>query len=164
MEGSNLSGVTSRCSWEQLTDYDVTEADENKENEVDRHLMTQSGTRWCRVDVSSLFQWSCRLWTNPSNFEKRSQVVTACVAAHSARCWPAFDITPWSQVWTSLIVEWKQNLLEESFRRNNASRKESIDSCLRPETPSDILRTRSVDGVHLKLNLEAGSLLPLAVK
>lgn len=43
-------------------------------------------------------------------------------------------------------------------------RKESVDSDVSSEAPTELLRTRVLDGVHLKFNLEAGALLPLALR
>ncbi|ELU09419.1 hypothetical protein CAPTEDRAFT_156783 [Capitella teleta] len=128
IEGSNLSGVTSCCSWEQLSDYTFSGTDENKENEADRRLLSQSESDQIRAALKNGLNSSLPVLP------------------------PIIPVT--DEHLTS----------HPDARRNNSSRKESIDSCLRPETPSDILRTRSIEGVHLKLNLEAGSLLPLAVK
>lgn len=46
----------------------------------------------------------------------------------------------------------------------NQSRKQSFDSTGSSEGPNELLRTRSLEAVHLKFNLEAGSLLPLALR
>lgn len=43
------------------------------------------------------------------------------------------------------------------------SRKQSFDSTC-SDGPTELLRTRSLDAVHLKFNLEAGQLLPLALR
>ena len=48
--------------------------------------------------------------------------------------------------------------------QRNGSRKESFDSNLSSEAPTELLRTRTLDAIHLKFNLEAGLLLPLALR
>lgn len=46
----------------------------------------------------------------------------------------------------------------------SSRRKQSFDSIGSSDGPTELLRTRTLDFVHLKFNLEAGSLLPLALK
>lgn len=50
------------------------------------------------------------------------------------------------------------------FLYTSTRRKQSFDSIGSSEGPTELLRTRTLDFVHLKFNLEAGSLLPLALK
>lgn len=50
------------------------------------------------------------------------------------------------------------------FFYTSTRRKQSFDSIGSSEGPTELLRTRTLDFVHLKFNLEAGSLLPLALK
>lgn len=51
-----------------------------------------------------------------------------------------------------------------SFRSQTQSRKESFDSTVSSDGPTELIRTRTLESVHLKFNLEAGSLLPLALR
>ena len=49
------------------------------------------------------------------------------------------------------------------FSNQNSSRKESFDSSI-SEGPTELLRTRVLDTVHLRFNSEAGTLIPLALR
>ena len=46
----------------------------------------------------------------------------------------------------------------------NRSRKQSFDSTGSSDAQTDLVRTRSIDSICLRFNLEAGALLPLALK
>jgi len=48
--------------------------------------------------------------------------------------------------------------------QNNWNRVDSLDCSMRSETPMELLRTKYLEGCHLKFNLEAGSLILLALK
>ena len=50
------------------------------------------------------------------------------------------------------------------FRNHNISRRQSFDSNISSDAPTELLRMRTLDNVHLHLNPEAASLLPLALK
>jgi len=50
------------------------------------------------------------------------------------------------------------------FYSRPRSRKASFDSTESSEGPTELLRTRTLEYVHLKYNLEAASLLPLALR
>lgn len=49
-------------------------------------------------------------------------------------------------------------------RHRRQTRKESFDSTTSSEGPTELIRTRTLESVHLKFNLEAGLLLPLALR
>ena len=56
------------------------------------------------------------------------------------------------------LFEEKAKLFSCFSQRNE--RKTSVES----EGPSELLRTKTLESVHLKFNFEAGSLLPLALR
>ena len=46
----------------------------------------------------------------------------------------------------------------------SSERKGSTDSSHSVEHPAELIRTRTLDALHLKFNAETGSLLPLALR
>ncbi|XP_067657154.1 suppressor of fused homolog [Haliotis asinina] len=135
-EGSNLSGVSSRCSWEEPGDPDAHSNynDDDKENrlveidrrgsgDVDRRIITDYESEQIKATLKK------GLSNSRSN-----------VPSHGG----------------------KDD--EYDHRNQNSSRKESFDSTVSSEGPTELIRTRTLDAVHLKFNLEAGSLLPLALR
>ncbi|ESO96856.1 hypothetical protein LOTGIDRAFT_159604 [Lottia gigantea] len=100
-EGSNLSGVSNRCSWE----------------EPDSEQIKATLTKGLSTSHNNLH--------NPLRSENTRD--------------------------------------NESHPNTNQSRKESFDSTV-SEGPAELTRTRTLDAIHLKFNLEAGLLLPLALR
>ncbi|XP_041368591.1 suppressor of fused homolog [Gigantopelta aegis] len=128
-EGSNLSGVSSKCSWEELGD---PERDDDKENRyIDRERRGSNNMERRHISDFETEQIKATLKKGLSN--------------------------------TRLNVIARSDKEEESDNQN-ASRKESFDSTTSSEGPTELIRTRSLDAVHMKFNLEAGSLLPLALR
>ncbi|KAK3094562.1 hypothetical protein FSP39_003435 [Pinctada imbricata] len=128
-EGSNLSGVNSRCSWEEPGDggEEIYNEEEREGRLVEERRMSN--------DVSDR--------PHISDFE--SEQIKA--ALQKGLQFP------------------RRNSRDYEFNENTRqSRKQSFDSNASSEGPTELLRTRTLDFVHLKFNLEAGSLLPLALK
>ncbi|CAI9717818.1 suppressor of fused homolog [Octopus vulgaris] len=132
-EGSNLSGVSSRCFWDEILSNNHGNED-NKEN----RLIEEE--RRCSLERPHI-----------SDIESEQIRAVLQKGLHN------------SLVNSSLLSEQNENI-EGVLHNQNGSRKESFDSTLASEVPSELFRTRTLDNVHLKLNLEAGLLLPLALK
>lgn len=125
-EGSNLSGVNSRCSWEEPgegTD-DFFNDDGNHMHEERRNSNDLERPRISDFDSEQIKSTLKKGLTRPSNFGRRDS---------------------------------------REFEYDRQSRKQSFDSTC-SDGPTELLRTRSLDAVHLKFNLEAGQLLPLALR
>jgi len=69
-------------------------------------------------------------------------------------------------LWSKLIVFASCTILWSLFqyRHRAAARKGSFDSSTSSEVPSDLVRTQTFEAVHIKLNLETGAMLPLALR
>ncbi|KAL8598341.1 hypothetical protein ACOMHN_047662 [Nucella lapillus] len=132
-EGSNLSGVSSRCSWDEPGENDSRSiySDEDKENnrtrnrtdshDSDRRLITDSESEQIKTTLKKgLSSTTTNVQSNDGN--------------------------------------------DNEHERQRQSRKESFDSATSSEGPTELIRTRTLEAVHLKFNLEAGSLLPLALR
>ncbi|XP_005099431.1 suppressor of fused homolog isoform X2 [Aplysia californica] len=133
-EGSNLSGVSAWCSWDEPGDNDRQSSDgedDNKENRRDKE--EEEAEREER-----------RL---SSDAERRT-------------------LTDYEseQIKSTLKKGLSNTHLNSRHDSQTQSRKESFDSTVSSEGPTELIRTRSLDTVHLKFNLEAGSLLPLALR
>lgn len=121
-EGSNLSGVNSKCSWEEPgdTDYDIYD---DKENQFDDERHSSNDRH-----ISIL----------------ESEQIKATL---------------------SRGLQGNQNdMFGSEFGNRPRSRKQSFDSTGSSDAPTELLRTRTLDYVHLKFNLEAALLLPLALR
>ncbi|XP_064600210.1 suppressor of fused homolog [Liolophura sinensis] len=140
-EGSNLSGVSSRCSWEETGDSDnlhpglheedkenkFIDGDRRGSNEVERPLISEYESEQIKAALKKGLKSTKPL---PPVKSERKDSSDSCTIDHN----------------------------------QNTSRKESFDSTISSEGPSELMRTRTLDTVHLKFNLEAASLLPLALK
>ncbi|XP_069139954.1 suppressor of fused homolog [Argopecten irradians] len=131
-EGSNLSGVNSRCSWEEPGDGgDDFYNEDEKENRMLEERRNSNNEERPQISDFDSEQIKATLkrglnGSRPGHFARRD-----------------FDYD-------------NGNRLQ--------SRKQSFDSTASSDGPTDLLRTRCLESVHLKFNLEAGSLLPLALK
>jgi len=131
-EGSNLSGVSAKCSWDEPGDHDRHSSDDEEkesrkdkeEEKLDRHHRRGS------VDVDRRIL---------SDYESE-------------------------QIKTTLKKGLTNTLSVGKHDSEIQSRKESFDSTVSSEGPTELIRTRSLETIHLKFNLEAGSLLPLAFR
>ncbi|KAK7109117.1 suppressor of fused homolog [Littorina saxatilis] len=137
-EGSNLSGVSSRCFWDEPgeIDHHSNYSDDDKENNrnaADRRGSQDSDRRQI-TDVES------------------EQIKTMLKKGLSG-----------TRPNVKSNDEGDGEESEQSQRQKRQSRKESFDSTS-SEGPNELMRTRVLESVHLKFNLEAGSLLPLALR
>ncbi|XP_025095733.1 suppressor of fused homolog [Pomacea canaliculata] len=132
-EGSNLSGVSSRCMWEEPGDNDnhSTYSDEDKEN--NRSEAERKGSK-------------------DSDRRELSEIESEQIKATLKKGLSS----------TRLNVQSREDGSENEHQHQ--SRKESFDSTTSSEGPTELIRTRTLESVHLKFNLEAGSLLPLALR
>ncbi|KAL5022283.1 hypothetical protein ScPMuIL_001438 [Solemya velum] len=133
-EGSNLSGVNSRCYWEEIGEPEFNDnySEDDKENLLAREMRRSSN----EVD-------------RPLISDLESEQIKATLKRGLTNTKP--NILPRSKD-------------SDSDHNHSASRKQSFDSTTSSDGPTELLRTRTLDSVHLKFNLEAGSLLPLALK
>lgn len=133
-EGSNLSGVSGRCCWDELPQNGCNLNEENKENQL------RVEERRCSLERPHI-----------SDLESEQIKATLKKGLNNTKL-----------LNSTLLSEQNENL--DVLHHQSGSRKESFDSTLASEVPSELFRTQSLDNVHLKLSLEAGSLLPLALK
>ncbi|KAK3611658.1 hypothetical protein CHS0354_012028 [Potamilus streckersoni] len=134
VEGSNLSGVNSRCSWEEPGEGEHDNYyEDDKENRY--HSERRSSGGLDRPDISFM------------ESEEIKATLKRGLNGKSGSMYGGRD---------SQELEFKHN--------RNHSRKQSFDSTGSSDAPTELLRTRTLDFVHLKFNLEAGSLLPLALR
>jgi len=113
-EGSNLSGVTAKCSWSHKQTYVDQKAMDEKEVESNQ-----------MVGVSSLGQQDTeneRTALSPNRISSRA-------SRHSAM-----------------------------------SAQDGVQEIIEANEPAELLRTRILSACHVRLNLEAGNILPLAFK
>ncbi|XP_050397682.1 suppressor of fused homolog [Patella vulgata] len=133
-EGSNLSGVSSRCSWEEPGSNDA-QYDDDKENKIHDNRRRGSNDSAGRPHIS----------------DHDSEQIKATLKKGLST----------SRTNLPFKIEGKE---ADSHTNRNQSRKESFDSTVSSEGPTELTRTRSLDAIHLKFNLEAGLLLPLALR
>ncbi|KAH3855824.1 suppressor of fused homolog [Dreissena polymorpha] len=119
-EGSNLSGVNSKCSWEEP-------------GENDRDNMS----------------YKDGIVEDDDDDDERRHI--SIIESEQIKATLSRGLDPHLQ---SKI---------DGFNRPR-SRKGSFDSTESSDAPTELLRTRTLDSVHLKFNLEAASLLPLALR
>ncbi|KAK2148100.1 hypothetical protein LSH36_516g01015 [Paralvinella palmiformis] len=139
-EGSNLSGVTSQCSWEEYSSCDIgtSKYDEDKENRAANESRSKNDNDKPHI---SLFE---------------SEQIKATLKRGLRETRP---VLPPIKSLDNNIQEFQQD-----HQNKNRSRKQSFDSNISSEAPTDLLRTRTLDGVQLRFNQEAAILLPLALK
>ncbi|KAK7008676.1 suppressor of fused [Biomphalaria glabrata] len=131
-EGSNLSGVSAWCSWDEPGENHSSDSEDDKENKKDRY-------------EDELEREEARRSGNESDRRAISH----------------YDQ---EQIKATLKKGLSSTHLNVKDDSQSQSRKESFDSTVSSEGPTELIRTRSLDSVHLKFNLEAGSLLPLALR
>ncbi|KAI8777236.1 suppressor of fused [Biomphalaria glabrata] len=131
-EGSNLSGVSAWCSWDEPGESHSSDSEDDKENKKDRY-------------EDELEREEARRSGNESDRRAISH----------------YDQ---EQIKATLKKGLSSTHLNVKDDSQSQSRKESFDSTVSSEGPTELIRTRSLDSVHLKFNLEAGSLLPLALR
>ncbi|XP_013390520.1 suppressor of fused homolog isoform X2 [Lingula anatina] len=139
-EGSNLSGVSARCAWEEPSDIDRHDKVNEEENKENRFI---DGDRRGSSDIER---------PHISAFESEQIKATlkkGLNTAHQIKQEP---------------VDNEYSPSHQPDQQTGGSRKESFDSNVSSEGPSELCRTRTLDAVHLKFNVEAGSLLPLALR
>ncbi|KAK2175561.1 hypothetical protein NP493_726g01043 [Ridgeia piscesae] len=140
-EGSNLSGVTSRCSWEQ---YSVSRS--NSDDSIqDGHQVALRGCTGGNLG-------SDRAPLTPFDAEQ--------IKATLQKGLSKFNPLP------PIKVEPLDKYPNESSRDSPRvySRPDSMCSLSSSDPPIELLRSKTYKSVHLQFNLEAASLLPLALR
>ncbi|XP_074641667.1 suppressor of fused homolog [Tubulanus polymorphus] len=122
LEGSNLSGVSSQCSWIELSKV----SNDNKENYDNLRRGSSTSDTTDAPNITDL---------------ESEQIKNAL----------------------TIGLGYSKPVLPPIPSGDSSSRKASFDSNLSGDAPTELLRTRSIDAVHLKFSLEAGKLLPLAL-
>ena len=136
-DGSNLTGVTSKCSWEEPGDRRASissRQDDDKENYFvpkDKELKRNESEERPRITDFETDQIKATLEKGLIN----SRPVLPPIRAD---------------------LKTAHNPL--------GSRKESFDSNASSDATTEMIRTRTLEKVHLKFNLEAATLLPLALR
>ncbi|KAH9524830.1 hypothetical protein Btru_027983 [Bulinus truncatus] len=131
-EGSNLSGVSAWCSWDEPGENNHnSDSEDDKENRKDRY--------------DDEVERDVRRGGNEPGRRTISQYES-------------------EQIKATLKKGLSSTHLNVNDDSQSHSRKESFDSTVSSEGPTELIRTRSLESVHLKFNLEAGSLLPLALR
>lgn len=135
-EGSNLSGVSAKCFWQEKSSFDHNNSNEDQQTESDSE--------------PSLPQISVLESEQIKETLKKGLMSTKPVLP---------PIRP-SNRYYGMSAAVNQN--------ETNSRKESYDSNASCDVvglePAELLRTRVLESVHLQFNLEAGTLLPLALR
>ncbi|KAK3698679.1 hypothetical protein RRG08_046181 [Elysia crispata] len=135
-EGSNLSGVSAWCLWDEPGDNDNQSSegeDDDKENKKER-----------------------------DEEEYRERTSERRGSKEPGR--RAISDYESEQIKATLKKGLSNTHLNVNEESQAQSRKESFDSTVSSDGPTELIRTRTLDTVHLKFNLEAGSLLPLALR
>ncbi|GFV67652.1 suppressor of fused homolog [Trichonephila clavipes] len=130
-DGSNLSGVSARCSWQEKK-HVTPPVDDSEEADLERGF--------AQISVQESEQIKATL--------KKGLMGTKAVLP---------PIRPNSS-----------NRYYGMDQNEGTSRKESYDSNMNSEIaslePPELLQTKYFDSVHLQFNLEAGTILPLALR
>lgn len=147
-DGSNLSGVSGRCSWEDASlesalhlrsGGHVDDGDDNKENSISSK---EAGRRESAEAARRQL----------SNYE--SEQIKQTLKKGLVNTLPVLP-----------SIKSKQNESQlDANEHRTAARKGSFDSSTSSEVPSDLVRTQTFEAVHIKLNLETGAMLPLALR
>ncbi|KAL8604949.1 hypothetical protein ACOMHN_028577 [Nucella lapillus] len=136
-EGSNLSGVSSHCSWDQPGGGDNDKDDDHSDDE-DEDGRRQADDRRTSTEAER----------RHLSHAESEQIKTALKKGLSKPSSPDSE----------------EGDGKDQSQRGPPPRKASFDSTASSEGPTELIRTRTLDAVHLKFNLEAGSLLPLALR
>eukprot|EP00920_Eleutheroschizon_duboscqi_P039196 GHVT01094403.1.p1 GENE.GHVT01094403.1~~GHVT01094403.1.p1 ORF type:complete len:148 (-),score=2.22 GHVT01094403.1:71-514(-) len=147
MEGSNLSGVSSKCSWEEPNEADKSEySEDDKENRLHSNRLLDRRTTEEKPRISDYESDQIKATLRKGLVGPTSKPVLPPIKGdHSTHSDNTYHDA-------------------NADRNRQSSRKESFDSTGSSEAPTELLRTRILDNVHLKFNLEAGALLPLALR
>lgn len=134
MEGSNLSGVSARCSWTDLDLQAFLPADEDREDFPDEESEEESEELDRSVTV-----------VLPSISKRENRLIKAALRKGllSTKLGRALDDN--------------ENVCKKELYETSSTELGVLES-------TELLRTRHLSGLHLNFNLESGSLLPLAIK
>lgn len=143
-DGSNLSGVSGRCFWEDASFESAsnTRFGGGEEQEDDKEISRETVQRSCNeTDRRQL-----------SNYE--SEQIKLTLKKGLGNTLPVLPS----------IKTKHHECQSETDDHKPAARKSSFDGSVSSEVPSDFMRTQIFDAVHIKLNLETGAMLPLALR
>ncbi|XP_078499782.1 suppressor of fused homolog isoform X2 [Lissotriton helveticus] len=172
-DGSNLSGVSAKCAWDDLS---------RPPDDEDDSRSICIGTQPRRLSGKGMHSCCLKLRAGSQNIEKRSG------SQHKSRvCNP---LAPGNESWSSggmkeiyteqiretlrrgLEINTKPVLPPITGQRPNGmnhdrvpSRKDSLESeSSTAIIPHELIRTRQLESVHLKFNQESGTLIPLCLR
>ncbi|NP_001161664.1 suppressor of fused-like protein [Saccoglossus kowalevskii] len=128
-DGSNLSGVSAKCSWE---DWDEFSSD-------------SSGTEQSTPHISKFDSEQIKATLQRGLGQERAVL-------------PPIQPPP-----STNNIRHERDTNQDMLDNRKPSLGGSSESDVEGST-MELIRTRSVDGVHLKFNMEAGALIPLALK
>ncbi|XP_067126583.1 suppressor of fused homolog isoform X2 [Centruroides vittatus] len=134
-EGSNLSGVSARCQWSE------------------KRSLTKDSIR--QGNIESDVEPSI-----PQISELESEQIKATLRKgllNTKRVLPPIKPTNRNSEVSSVIDQNENNSRKESFSSNACSEMAALES-------NELLSTKTLESVHLQFNLEAGTLLPLALR
>ncbi|KFM58539.1 Suppressor of fused-like protein, partial [Stegodyphus mimosarum] len=135
-DGSNLSGVSARCSWQEKKRTNLEKDDPSEESESEPGLP--------QISVLESEQIKATLKKGLLN----TKPVLPQIRPNSSNRYYGMSAA--------------------ADQHEGSSRKDSYDSNMNSEVaalePAELLQTKFLESVHLQFNLEAGTILPLALR
>jgi len=160
-DGSNLSGVSGCCSWEEDLSfshgYDDDQSDKKRRNEDDdkeNYAGVQTKTSDSRERNSKT---SSEDEDRHHLSSRESELIKKTLSKGLGTTRPVLPAI-------------KQEVTSDDSTTINQQKasssvvKESFDNASGTDASSELLRIRTFDSVHIKLNLETGAVLPLALR
>ncbi|XP_049804472.1 suppressor of fused homolog [Schistocerca nitens] len=141
-DGSNLSGVSARCSWTDVNMQNLIHHIVGNRNEETEELLPEDGVN--RNECSR--GQGCV--DRPSISEKDSQLIKAALRKGLLS----------TKIGKSLDLDDNDNVCKKELTGTTSNGDADILES------TELLRTRKLEGLHLTFNLEAGELLPLAIR
>ncbi|XP_066991614.1 suppressor of fused homolog [Anabrus simplex] len=142
-EGSNLSGVSARCSWSDINMQHLSGGGDSDDGGVLREgpeMQPEPSGRMQSIGP-------------PSISEKESQQIKAALRKGLLNTKPVLP-----PIGRTLDLDDNDNVCKkENYDVASANELAVLES-------TELLRTKKLHGLHLTFNMEAGSLLPLAIK
>ncbi|KAL4640653.1 hypothetical protein GN956_G11114 [Arapaima gigas] len=145
-EGSNLSGVSAKCAWDDLSRPPEDE-DDSRSICIGSHprRLSDKDTEQIREALRRGLEINSKAVLPPISGQRQSHE-----RPQHFFCWGGGGKwNPWVPILSS----------------SGRSRKDSLESeSSAAIVPHELVRTRQLESVHLKLNLESGTLLPLCLR
>lgn len=135
LEGSNLSGVSAKCSWQEKKPAQIQKKNDEEESDAEANLP--------QISMLDSEQIKATLKKGLLN----TKTVLPQIRPNSSNRYYG---------------------MSAAADQSEGSRKDSCDNNMNNEVaalePAELLQTKFLESVHLQFNLEAGSILPLALR